>query len=47
MPYFAYSDVYHGYGWHRKSIRVGREWTAKRIGIEFKGAFLDTEVFLN
>lgn len=47
IPYFAYTDVFHGYGWYRKTIHVGREWTGKCVGIEFEGSFLETEVFVN
>lgn len=47
IPYFMYTDVYYGYGWYRKVIKVGEEWKNKRIGIEFEGSFIDTEVFCN
>ena len=47
IPYFMWTDVYHGYGWYRKSIHVGEEWQGKRISIEFEGSFIDTEVFVN
>lgn len=47
IPYFMYTEVYHGYGWYRKTITVGNDWKNKRIGIEFEGSFLETEVFVN
>ena len=47
IPYFMWTDVYHGYGWYRKVIRVDEEWKNKQIGIEFEGSFIETEVYLN
>ena len=47
IPYFMWTDVYHGYGWYRKTIDVGEAWQGKCIGIEFEGSFIDTEVFMN
>lgn len=47
IPYFMWKDVYHGYGWYRKTINVGEDWKNKQIGIEFEGSFIETEVYLN
>ena len=47
IPYFMWKDVYHGYGWYRKVIHVDKKWKNKRIGIEFEGSFIETEVFMN
>ena len=47
IPYFMHTDVYHGYGWYRKTIAVGNDWKDRQIGIEFEGSFIDTEVFVN
>ena len=47
IPYFMWNDVYHGYGWYRKVIHVDKNWKNKRIGIEFEGSFIETEVFMN
>lgn len=47
IPYFMWRDVYHGYGWYRKVINVDKAWDNKRIGIEFEGSFIETEVYLN
>lgn len=47
IPYFMWYDVYHGYGWYRKTITVDEQWKNKQIGIEFEGSFIDTEVYLN
>lgn len=47
IPYFMWKDVYHGYGWYRKVIQVDKNWKNKRIGIEFEGSFIETEVYLN
>lgn len=47
IPYFMWADVYHGYGWYRKVIHMDKEWRGKRIGIEFEGSFIETEVYVN
>ena len=39
IPYFMHTDVYHGYGWYRKTIAVGNDWKDRQIGIEFEGSF--------
>ena len=47
IPYFMWKDVYHGYGWYRKVIHLDKDWKGKRVGIEFEGSFIETEVFMN
>lgn len=47
IPYFMWRDVYHGYGWYRKTIEVSEEWANKQFTLEFEGSFIDTEVYVN
>ena len=47
IPYFLWKDVYHGYGWYRKSLDLPSSWQGKRVEIEFEGVFIETEVWLN
>lgn len=47
IPYFMWKDVYHGYGWYRKTLNVGEDWVNKHFSIEFEGSFIETEVYLN
>ena len=47
LPYFMWSDVYHGYGWYRKNINIPEEWRNKQVVIEFEGSFINTEVYIN
>lgn len=46
-PYFASSQFYVGYGWYRKHIAVPEAWSARRIHLEFDGAFQVAEMFVN
>lgn len=47
MPYFMGSQVYQGYGWYRKEIIIRKEWKDKHINLEFEGAFIEKEVYVN
>ena len=47
IPYFRSTHWYTGYGWYRKHFVVPAVWRAKRIFIEFAGAFRDAQVFVN
>lgn len=47
IPYFMWKDVYHGYGWYRKTIDVPEAWANKHFSLEFEGSFIETEVYLN
>ena len=47
IPYFMWKDVYHGYGWYRKTINVPEAWANKQFSLEFEGSFIETEVYLN
>jgi hypothetical protein len=47
IPYFMSSTVYQGYGWYRKEIEAPAGWANKHITLEFEGAFIETEVYLN
>ena len=47
MPYFQSKDFYVGYGWYRKHLDIQPQWSAKRIYLEFDGAFQDAEVYVN
>ena len=47
IPYFQYKDFYVGYGWYRKHLDIKPEWSAKRVRMEFEGAFQDAEVYVN
>jgi hypothetical protein len=46
-PYFLASEFYTGYGWYRKHLTVPREWTRRRIFLEFDGVFQVAEAFVN
>jgi beta-galactosidase len=46
-PYFMSKDFHVGYGWYRKHLNIKPEWVAKRVSIEFEGAFQDAEVYVN
>jgi hypothetical protein len=46
-PYFQGKDFYVGYGWYRKHLDIKPEWIAKRVFVEFAGAFQDAQVFIN
>ena len=46
-PYWGETEFYVGYGWYRKSFQVGREWSGKKLFLEFEAAFQDAEVFVN
>ena len=47
IPYFMWSKVYNGYGWYRKVINVPEEWKTKNITLEFEGAFIEKEIYVN
>lgn len=47
MPYFMWHAVYQGYGWYRKEIEVPANWMDKNINLEFEGAFIEKEVYVN
>ena len=49
IPYNMETNFFVGYGMYRKDFQVPEEWLAsgKRISIEFEGAFIETEVFVN
>lgn len=47
IPYFLWNKVYHGYGWYRKTLHVPEAWKNSRVEIEFEGAFIMAEVYLN
>ena len=47
IPYFLGSDVYQGYGWYSKEIIIPQSWMEKTINLEFEGAFIESEVFIN
>ncbi|MDL2282531.1 discoidin domain-containing protein [Parabacteroides sp. OttesenSCG-928-G06] len=47
IPYFMGKHVYQGYGWYRKTIDVPDSWTDKNITLEFDGAFIEKEIFIN
>jgi hypothetical protein len=47
MPYFQSKSFYTGYGWYRKHLTVPAAWSAKRLFLEFAGAFQDAQVFVN
>ena len=47
MPYFAADRFYVGYGWYRKHFQLSPEWAAKRVNLEFDGAFQVAELFVN
>ncbi|HSV16436.1 MAG TPA: glycoside hydrolase family 2 TIM barrel-domain containing protein, partial [Tepidisphaeraceae bacterium] len=36
-----------GVGWYRKSFVAPREWSGKRVAIEFDGAYMRTDAWLN
>jgi len=47
IPYFMWSKVYTGYGWYRKVIDIPASWRDKNVTLEFEGAFIESEVFVN
>ncbi|MEG1861944.1 MAG: glycoside hydrolase family 2 TIM barrel-domain containing protein, partial [Bacteroidaceae bacterium] len=47
IPYFRWTSVYNGYGWYRKQFEVPASWNGKAISIEFEGAFIETEIYVN
>lgn len=47
IPYFLDNNVYQGYGWYYKEIEIPEEWMNKNISLEFEGAFIETELFVN
>lgn len=47
LPYFMGKKVYEGYGWYRKSLNIPSEWIRKNITLEFEGAFIEKEVYIN
>ena len=46
-PYFRSPDLYVGYGWYRRHIRVDAATVKKQASLEFEGAFQDAEVWVN
>lgn len=36
-----------GVGWYRKSFRAAKSWAGQRVTVEFEGAYLNAEVFIN
>lgn len=47
IPYFMAKDFYVGTGWYRKHLSITEEELAQCISLEFDGAFLQTDVFVN
>lgn len=47
IPYFMHKTVYHGYGWYRKHFDVPASWIGKHVEIEFEGAFIEAEIYVN
>ncbi len=47
IPYFMGEEVYQGYGWYRKNLDIKPSWIGKNINLQFEGAFLETEVYVN
>lgn len=47
IPYFMWNSVYHGYGWYRKEIEIPADWKNKNINLEFEGAFIEKEIYVN
>jgi len=47
VPYFMGSQVYNGYGWYRKTVNIPAHWMDREVSLEFEGAFIETEVFVN
>lgn len=47
IPYFMWYKVYNGYGWYRKTVDIPQDWSDKNISLEFEGAFIETEVYVN
>ncbi|MEG1581173.1 MAG: glycoside hydrolase family 2 TIM barrel-domain containing protein [Bacteroidaceae bacterium] len=47
MPYFMWKSAYNGYGWYRKTLDVPASWKGKTVSIEFEGAFIETEIYVN
>ena len=38
---------YRGVGWYRKEIKLGKEFSGKKLYLYFEGANQETEVFIN
>jgi hypothetical protein len=47
IPYFMWHDVYHGYGWYRKTLNVDNTLRNKELVLEFEGSFIQTELYVN
>jgi len=47
MPYFAADRFYVGYGWYRKHFNVPKEWSGRRVNLEFDGVFQVADIFVN
>lgn len=52
QPYSASNEAESGYlpggiGWYRKHFTVDPSWQTKRVSINFDGAYMNTEVYLN
>ena len=48
IPYFgATNSFYVGYGWYRKHFTVPKDWSGKRLFLDFDGAFQDAQIFIN
>lgn len=47
LPYFMWNSVYQGYGWYRKEVDIPVDWKNKNINLEFEGAFIEKEVYIN
>lgn len=49
IPYNMETNFFVGYGMYRKTFQVPQEWldNGKRVSIEFEGAFIETELFVN
>lgn len=49
IPYNMETNFFVRYGLYRKTFNVPQEWlgNGKRVSIEFEGAFIETQVFVN
>ena len=52
QPYSASNEAESGYlpggvGWYRKHFTIDSSWQTKRVSINFDGAYMNTEVYLN
>lgn len=47
IPYFMSKDFYIGYGWYRKSLKLGMNELSRKIFLEFDGVFQEAEIFVN